>query len=193
MKHGYHRGYAMIGRLIKGKSYIPFYMGEERIYNVPWENDNKIRTSNPLLNLRNLHQLGKFSKDDYCLTQSSILALMGIRKNDDLDIIISSKLRAEHNIGSGYRKIGDVEMFSPNYDKFMINGAKNDDDIIQNYTFQFEGYRFLEPRFYFSRKRRGGEKNIKDWQGIKDFYEGESYKGYPFSECELDNWGFEYI
>jgi len=193
MKHGYHRGYAMIGRLIKGKSYIPFYMREERIYNIPWENDNKIRTSNPLLNLRNLHQLDKFSKDDYCLTQSSILALMGIRKNDDLDIIISSKLRAEHNIGSGYRKIGDVEIFSPNYDKFMINGAENDDDIIRNYTFQFEGYRFLEPRFYFSRKRRDGEKNIKDWQGIKDFYEGESYKGHPFSECEFDNWGFEYL
>ena len=99
----------------------------------------------------------------------------------------------EYNIGSGYRKIGDVEMFSPNYDKFMINGAQNDDDLIDNYTFQFEGYRFLEPRFYFSRKLKDGEKNIKDWQGIKDFYEKESYKGYPFSECKFDNWGFGYL
>ena len=193
IKHGYHRGYAMIGRLIKGKSYIPFYMREERIYNVPWENDNKIRISNPLLNLRNLYQLDKFSKDGYCLTQSSILALMGIRKNDDLDVIISSKARADNNIGSGYRKIGDVEIFSPNYDKFMINGAKNDDDIIQNYTFEFEGYRFLEPRFYFSRKNKNTDRDQSDWQGIKDFYERGSYKGYPFSECEFDNWGFEYL
>ena len=38
-----------------------------------------------------------------------------------------------------------------------------------------------------------GEKNIKDWQGIKNFYEKESYKGYPFSECKFDNWGFGYL
>ena len=182
----------MIGRLIKGKSYIPFYMREERIYNVPWENDNKIRTSNPLLNLRNLHQLDEFSKDGYCLTQSSILALMGIRKNDDLDIIISSKLRAEHNIGSGYRKIGDVEMFSPNHDKFMINGAKNDDDVIQNYTFEFEGYQFLEPRFYFSRKNKNTDRDKSDWEGIRKFFDMGSHIGYPFDSLMDEQWGVQY-
>ncbi len=193
MKHGYHRGYAMIGRLIKGKSYIPFYMEEDKIYNVPWKNDNKIRTLHPLLNLKNLHDLSNFNKSDYCLTQSSILALMGIRKNNDLDLVISSRLRNELKIGDEYSKSNNVEIFPKNYDKFMINGAKDDDDLIENFTFEFEGYKFLEPRFYFSRKHRDGEKNIRDWKGIKRFYEMESYKGYPFSECEYDKWGFEYL
>ena len=168
-------------------------MEEDKIYNVPWKNDNKIRFSNPILNLSNLNLLNNFNKNDYCLTQSSILALMGIRKNNDIDIIINSKLRNQLKIGSQYVKKGNVEIFSANYDKFMINGVKNDDDLIENYTFSFEGYRFLEPRFYFSRKNKHDEKNIKDWEGIKRFYEMGSCNGYPFSECNIDKWGFEFI
>tara|TARA_R100000353_G_C6471726_1_gene186785 strand:- start:476 stop:832 length:357 start_codon:yes stop_codon:yes gene_type:complete len=118
---------------------------------------------------------------------------MGLRQNNDVDIIISSKLRSQLGIGDQYVKRGNVEIFSPNYDKFMINGANSDDDIIQNHTFEFEGYKFLEPRFYFSRKNKNDEKNINDWKGIKRFYEMESYKGYPFSELEYEKWGFEYL
>ena len=55
MKHGYHRGYAMIGRLINGKPYIPLYMDKEKIYNIPWKNDNKIRTPNPLNNIKSIN------------------------------------------------------------------------------------------------------------------------------------------
>jgi glycosyltransferase involved in cell wall biosynthesis len=193
MKHGYHRGYAMIGRLINGKSYIPFYMEENKIYNVPWKNDNKIRIPNPIFNVNNLNQLSNFSKNDYCLTQSSILALMGIRKNNDIDIIVNSKLRNQLGIGDGYVKKDNVEIFSTSYDKFMIYGVKNDDDLVSNYTFDFEGYKFLEPRFYFSRKNKIDDKNIRDWEGIKRFYDTKSYEGYPFSECKLDKWGFEFI
>ena len=193
MKHGYHRGYAMIGRLIAGKPYIPLYMEKEKIYNIPWKNDSKIRINNPMYNIRCLNELNNLDKNEYCLTQSSILALMGLRQNNDVDIIISSKLRSQLGIGDQYVKRGNVEIFSPNYDKFMINGANSDDDIIQNHTFEFEGYKFLEPRFYFSRKNKNDEKNINDWKGIKRFYEMESYKGYPFSELEYEKWGFEYL
>ena len=168
-------------------------MQEERIYNVPWKNDNIIRIKNPLLNIKSLNQLENFNRQDYCLTQSSILALMGVRQNDDIDIIINSKLRNQIGIGNEYVKSGNVEIFSTNYDKFMINGVKNDDDLVENYTFQFEGYKFLEPRFYFSRKHRNDEKNKMDWNGIEKFYRDESYKGYPFSECSVDKWGFEFI
>ena len=58
---------------------------------------------------------------------------------------------------------------------------------------KFEGYKFLEPRFYFSRKHRNDEKNRNDWDGIKRFYKKETYKGYPFSNCNIDKWGFEYL
>ena len=193
MKHGYHRGYAMIGRLVAGKPYIPLYMEKEKIYNIPWKNDSRIRINNPMHNIRCLSELNNLDKNEYCLTQSSILALMGLRQNNDVDIIISSKLRSQLGIGNQYVKRGNVEIFSSNYDKFMINGVKNDDDLIENFTFKFEGYKFLEPRFYFSRKHRKDEKNRNDWEGIKRFYEMETYRGYPFSNCNIDKWGFEYL
>ena len=192
MKHGYHRGYAMIGRLIKGKSYIPFYMREERIYNVPWKNDGVIRTAHPLSYLKKREQLNQIDKAQYCLTQSSILSIMGIRENTDLDIIISSKVRADYNIGGGYHKIDDIEIFPRNYDKFMINGAKNDDDIIQNYTFEFEGYRFLEPRFYFSRKNKNTDRDKSDWEGIRKFFDMGSHIGFPFDSLTDEQWGVQY-
>ena len=31
------------------------------------------------------------------------------------------------------------------------------------------------------------------YAGSGIMYEKESYKGYPFSECIIDKWGFEYI
>ena len=193
IKHSYHRACAMIGRLINGKSYIPFYMDREKIYNIPWKNDNKIRIHNPLYNLKSLSQLDNFDRGHYCLTQSSILALMGIRQNDDVDIIVSSNLRQNFSIGNDYIKSGNVEIFSPNYDKFMINGAKDDNDIIKNYTFVFEGYRFLEPRFYFSRKNKDTEKDKADWDGIRNFFKMGSHKGYPFNQLTEEQWGVQYI
>ena len=56
-------------------------------------------------------------------------------------------MRNRLGIGNQYVKNGNIEIFSSNYDKFMINGVKNDDDLIENFTFKFEGYKFLEPDF----------------------------------------------
>ena len=193
IKHSYHRACAMIGRLISGKSYIPFYMDKEKIYNIPWKNDNKIRIPNPLYNIKSLPQLDGFDRSQYCLTQSSILALMGIRSNDDVDIIMNSSFRQSIGIGNQHFKSGNVEIFSPNYDKFMINGAKSDDDLIENFTFEFECYRFLEPRFYFSRKNKSTDKDKSDWEGIRKFFEIGSHKGYPFNQLTEEQWGVQYI
>ena len=95
IKHSYHSIIEMIGRLIEGKSYIPFYMETEKIFNKPQSNDNKIRTEKPTSKIKLLQKLDEMGIDrnEYCLCQSSILSVMGIRDNDDLDIIISSKLR----------------------------------------------------------------------------------------------------
>ena len=193
VKHSYHRACAMIGRLLKGKPYIPFYMEKEKIYNIPWKNDNKIRTPNPLYNIKSLSQLDGFDRSQYCLTQSSILALMGIRTNDDVDIIMNSNFRQNIGIGNQHFKSGNIEIFSPNYDKFMVNGAKSDDDLIENFTFEFEGYRFLEPRFYFSRKNKDTEKDKADWNGIRNFFKMKSHKGYPFNKLTDEQWGVKYL
>ena len=77
--------------------------------------------------------------------------------------------------------------------KFMVFDAQGDDDLIENYSFQVGGYNFLEPRFYFSRKRKDRDKDIKDWEGIRRFFEMESYKGYPFNKLTLEQWGYEFI
>ena len=78
-------------------------------------------------------------RDEYCFVQSSILSLMGIRANDDLDIIISSDLRNQN-----IRFPQGVEVFPPNITKFNYFGAKGDDDLIKNYCIEINGYKFLE-------------------------------------------------
>ncbi len=176
IKHGYHRAVAMIGRLIKGQSYIPFYMKQNEIM------------KNPLSNFRHINELSMLPISQYCLTQSAILTLMGIRQNDDLDIIISSRLRKEMGIGDGHANISNVEIFPKNYDKFMVNGVKDDDDLILNYTFSVDGYKFLEPRFYFDRKNKITDRDKSDWAGIDRFFEREGYLGYPFDELTMDKW-----
>ena len=101
IKHGYHRAVSMIGRLIRGESYIPFYMRQDKIM------------SNPLWNFRHLEKLARLPISQYCLTQSAILTLMGIRQNDDLDIIISSRLRKELGLTDAHANIDKVvEIFS---------------------------------------------------------------------------------
>ena len=86
-----------------------------------------------------------------------------------------------------------IEIFEPNKSKFRYFNAQGDDDLIDNYSFQVDGYNFLEPRFYFSRKRKDRQKDIKDWEGMINFFEKENHKGYPFDKLTDEQWGVEYI
>lgn len=186
IKHSYHRALAMIGRLIRGEKYFPLYMKTEKIYDIPWSNDNKIRTTKPIDNLNILSELDRMGipHSEYCICQSGILSAMGIRQNDDLDIIISSNLRNQ-NISFP----SPVEVFPKDYPKFDYFGAMGDDDILDNYCVDINGYKFLEPRFYFARKNiNKSQRDVSDWNGIKEFFKRESDKGYPFN-FEFYKWG----
>ncbi len=190
IKHSYHRAYAMIGRLVRGEKYIPFYMETEKIYNTPTKLDN-IHRIKPLTNkiskLKQLDDLG-IPRSEYCLAQSSILSVMGIRDNDDLDIIISSNLRKQN-----IQFPAGIEVFPENYNKFNYFGAKGDDDILQNYCITIDGYKFLEPRFYFARKNLNKtERDVQDWNKIKQFFDNESYLGYPFN-FDFYKWGLPFV
>ena len=188
IRHNYHRACAMIGRLISGKPYIPFYMKTSQIYSEPRKRDGKHRIK-PLTNkIKLLEKMDKIgiNRDDYCLTQSSILSIMGIRDNDDLDIIISSKLR-DKNI----QFPPGVDVFDANRGKFNYFGAKGDDDILKNYCIKIDGYNFLEPRFYFARKNRSTERDISDWKAIELFF-NNNHKGYPFN-FNFYKWGVNYV
>ena len=193
IKHSYHRAVAMIGRLIKRKPYIPFYMKEELFYDSRRKNDGIFR-SPPLIKRLNGLDNVNIPAGEFTICQSGILALMGIRKNDDVDIIISSTAR--HQLFEDRREFirtKGVEIFEANKSKFRLFSSHGDDDLIENYSFQIDGYNFLEPRFYFSRKNKHTERDKSDWDGIRNFFEMESHKGYPFNKLTDEQWGVQYI
>jgi glycosyltransferase involved in cell wall biosynthesis len=191
VKHSYHRACAMIGRLTLGKKYLPFYMKRENVYDVPFK-DGRIRIENPILHVNKLKELDVLGipRSDYTICQSGILALMGIRSNDDLDIIISDRLRTALNKGSEGFSIGPgIDVFPQNYDKFKQFGCVTDNSAISNYSKILCGYQFLEPRFYFSRKHKDKiQRDLDDWNAIREFFEMESHRGYPFNAFNDEQW-----
>ena len=194
IRHNYHRACAMIGRLIAGKPYIPFYMKTSQIYDEPRKKDGKHRVKPLVSKVYGIDQIKllPIPESEYTITQSGILALMGIRKNDDIDIIISSKARKQlfNNSQEFIRLPGGIEIFEPSKSKFMKFGATSDDDLIKKYSFNVNGVNFLEPRFYLTRKRRDREKDVMDWNGINKFFELKRYEGYPFNELTEDQWSY---
>ena len=120
LKHGYHRAVSMIGRLINGKEYIPFYMPSAEVF--------KGNVENPLkyINYIELMDVMGFPKEEYAICNSAILAVMGVdarkNKNGDLDLVFSSKLRKmieEQNI----ELPKEIHPFPPNSDKFRFFGC----------------------------------------------------------------------
>jgi len=189
IKHSYHRACSMIGRIIKGKPYIPFYMETDQIVKSPTKRDNVHRVKPPTNKIKLLEQLDimGINRDEYCLTQSSILSVMGIRSNDDLDIIISSNLRSQNiQFPQG------IDVFPPNYAKFDYFGAKGDDDILENYCVEIDGYKFLEPRFYFARKNNTTERDKLDWSKISWFFSIKNHEGYPYN-FDFYKWGVNFV
>ena len=201
LKHGYHRAVSMIGRLINGKSYIPFYMPAEEVF--------KGNVENPLkyINFIELMDVMGFPKEEYSICNSAILAVMGVdarkNKNGDLDVVFSTKLRKmieEQNI----ELPKEIHPFPPNSEKFRFFGCESDDDLVYNYSVDVHGYNFAEPRFYFSRMHmlkpsahRSLEENRKikeaGKKGVEDFIKAEGYKGYPFNHITMEQWGFDLL
>ena len=201
LKHGYHRAVSMIGRLINGKEYIPFYMPAGEVF--------KGNVENPLkyINYIELMDVMGFPKEEYAICNSAILAVMGVdarkNKNGDLDLVFSSKLRKmieEQNI----ELPKEIHPFPPNSDKFRFFGCEDDDDLVYNYSVDIHGYNFAEPRFYFSRMHmvkpsahRSLEENRKikeaGKKGVDEFIKKKSYQGYPFDLITEEEWGFDLI
>ena len=193
IKHSYHRACAMIGRLISGKKYIPFYMKKGQIYDNVREHDGEHRIKPLIQNLRGISDIS-IPAGEFTICQSGILALMGIRQNDDIDVIISTEARDQLFDGNtNFIRDKGVEIFEPNRGKFRIFDAQGDDDLIENYSFTVNGYNFLEPRFYFSRKNKHTDRDQSDWEGMKAFFDMGSHKGYPFNQLNDERWGIKYI
>ena len=193
IRHSYHRACAMIGRILKGKKYIPFYMKKSQIYDEPRVHDGLHRVKPLINNVNGLSDIA-IPSGEYTICQSGILALMGVRGNDDIDIIISSEARSQLFGGNtNFIRTNNAEIFEPNRGKFQIFNAQGDDDLIDNYSFEVNGYKFLEPRFYFSRKNKHTDRDKSDWVGIRKFFEMGSHLGYPFNQLTEEQWGVQYI
>lgn len=99
--------------------------------------------------------------DGFAIVHSAWLAVMDVRENGDLDLILSPDLRAklfpnaddtrtQGLPGPFERRIRFHPANSP-YGTFY--GAKDIDDVIAHYCLVIDGVRFVEPRFYFMYKR----------------------------------------
>ena len=193
IRHSYHRACAMIGRLISGKKYIPFYMKKNQIYDNPRKHDGQHRIKPLIQNVKGISDIS-IPAGEFTICQSGILALMGIRSNDDIDIIISSEARNQlFNGNKEFIRTNSAEIFEPNRGKFRIFNAQGDDDLIENYSFNVGGYNFLEPRFYFSRKNKHTDRDKSDWDAMRKFFEMGSYRGYTFNQLTDEQWGVQYI
>jgi hypothetical protein len=120
----------------------------------------------------------EISKEEFTILKSGLLALMGIEENTGLDIIISSTAR--HRVFDG--RIGSINLDGINIcesNKFNMFSSHGDDDLITNYSFQINGYNFLEPRFHFN----------KEDDNIEKFVKTEKYKLFPFNQLSKNKWG----
>jgi len=176
IKHSVHRAYAMMGRLINGKPYIPFYMDIDKVH---------INTTT-LDNINYISSLIDISTDEFTIVQSGILALMGVRQNDDLDIVVSSKLKKNISNLKGIEYMLD-------HPKFRVFGCESDDDLVYKYSKKIGGVKFAQPRFYFSRKNKNSERDISDWEQMKLFFNHGSHLTYPYRKFTEKEWGIEYV
>ena len=173
IKHSTHRAYAMIGRLINDKPYIPFYV--------------KTKVVDPTSNVRFLNTIKDWPKDEYTIVQSGILSTMGIRQNSDLDVVVSSKLKLM------LYDVPDKVEVMVDRKKFQVFGCKSDDDLVYNYSKKINGFNFAQPRFYFSRLWIVNESKAKDQNNIKRFKERLCHETQPFNVFNEEEWGFELL
>jgi|TARA_R110002012_G_scaffold93419_4_gene226539 hypothetical protein len=200
VKHGFHRACSMIGRLINGKSYIPFYMNQLKYPGY---------TKNPIDNVNFIRVLDEFGipRTEYSIGNSAMLAVMGIdcrvNKNGDLDIVLSSKLR-KFLERSEMRLPNSTHPFGKDSGKFRVFGCKDDDDLVYNYSVDINGYNFIEPRFYFSRMHRLMQSAHRSFEenrrikelgkiGVDEFDKKQKYHSKPFRNIEYEQWGFDLV
>jgi len=147
----------------------------------------KIRHLDKLLNLG-------IPKDKFTLIQSAIFPIMGLRLNGDLDFILESSLIPIYKEKILKIKGLNIKINNENYRQF---GCLNDDDLIKNYSFVIDGFRFSHFKFYnrilrnrSSKVRR--EKKLKygfcDYENIRKFFLNNKHLEYPFTNVPISSW-----
>ena len=109
---------------------------------------------------------------EVCVVGSSVLTVFGIRLNNDVDIVMTSKYRKRFG-SSGVVPFSEyVEMVSQNWARCKNRKTITDDELIQNpeYHFVYRGVKFATLPLLLDRKEwQGREKDIQDVKLIKEY------------------------
>ena len=123
---------------------------------------------------QNLENFGEFlsrheiDRNDVLIDGSAILTLYGLRKNLDIDFLIS-----------GNSSISMPSSNFENHDSELKYHQTSKEDLIYDgkYFFQFKGFKFLSfTQLYKMKKRRGERKDRNDCGMMEALLEGNAYK-----------------
>jgi len=118
-------------------------------------------------------------KDQYLITGSAWLAVMGIRNNKDIDIILSMGTRKSYDHYMGLVPEDMRPKVQEGIDKSMkherkiiaIAKAKNVDRLIRKHRVYIDGYPFVNfDIFWQYKKPRKRPKDREDKAGVKRFF-----------------------
>lgn len=117
--------------------------------------------------------------DSICVVGSSVLTAYGIRKNHDVDFVMTSNYRKSFNSLGVVPFSENVEMVSANWARSKQRKPIADDELIRNpqYHFVYEGIKFAILPLLLERKEwQSREKDLVDVESIKLFMQSQEYK-----------------
>ncbi len=118
-------------------------------------------------------------QDQYMMTGSVWLAIMSIRKNKDIDIILTEKLRKEYSYyldklePSAQKAVRFCIDISSKHSRRIVDIAKvnNVDDLIRDHHVEIDGYQLVQyDLFRKYKKPRKGDKHKKDRKEMDRFF-----------------------
>lgn len=115
---------------------------------------NKIKYINHLIK-------SNLPTNEYIIVNSAWLALLGIRTNGDLDLIISQSLWKKHfnkkDINKSFGLPGEhenrIRVHAQNGPYTCLDKKITNDELVYKHSIKIDGYRLIEPRLYFEYKR----------------------------------------
>lgn len=138
--------------------------------------NNKDFDSN-LAELKIVLKKNNLDLDKVCVVGSSVLSLLGIRENHDIDIVLTSDLRQPY--GKGVAAISDnIEIVSANWARSKMREIISDDELIMDsrYHFIYKGVKFCKPYLLFERKVwQGRNKDVADVYSLMNLAYNENH------------------
>ena len=121
--------------------------------------------------LENVLESLQIKKEDICIVGSSVLAVSGIRHNNDIDIIIAPEFRKKVTSGSQAENLSkNVECVASNW-LYKFEESPSDKDIVYDSEYHFVNGDFKYCKLDLLIKRKSNsdkEKDIKDMEVIND-------------------------